>query len=99
MRLCVQVYTGDGVQPSPADASAVWLSPEYELAELELPTPSGAARDELPELVKRVAFNPANGFLPVHLTRARQAIYEQSARNRDALSPAGARAVWERFQG
>jgi len=99
MRLFVQVYTGDGVQPSPADASAVWLSPEYEIAEVELPTPRPAERDELSELVKRVAFNPANGFLPAYLTRARQAIYEQSARNRDALSPAGARAVWEKFHG
>lgn len=98
MRLFVQVYTGDGERPSPADASAVWLSPEYEIAEVELRQPRGAARDELPELVKRVAFNPANGFVPAYLTRARKAIYEQSAKNRDALSAEGARAVWERFQ-
>jgi hypothetical protein len=98
MRLFVQVYTGDGERPSPADASAVWLSPEYELAELELPPPRGAARDELPELVKRVAFNPANGFVPAYLTHTRKAIYEQSAKNREALSAEGARAVWERFQ-
>jgi hypothetical protein len=49
--------------------------------------------------VQRVAFNHGNGFVPAYLTHARQAIYKQSARNRDALSAEGARAVWERFQG
>lgn len=92
----VQVYTGDGKNPDPTDASAEWKSPIYPVADLELPKP-GANKLEVAKLVDKMAFNPANGFDPTHMTTARKEIYEQSAQNRGAISQDEARAGLKRL--
>lgn len=85
MTLGIQVYTGDGKDPDPTDASAVWGSPVYPVADVEIPAP-GANGAAVSELVNKMAFNPANGFTPTSMTTARKDIYAQSAKNRGAIS-------------
>ena len=96
MVLGVQVYTGDGKNPDPTDASAEWGSPIYPVADLELPKPGGN-KLEVAKLIDKMAFNPANGFEPTHMTTARKDIYDQSAKNRGAISQDDARAGLKRL--
>ncbi|HEY8207524.1 MAG TPA: GMC oxidoreductase [Myxococcaceae bacterium] len=95
MVLGIQVYTGNGKDPDPADASAKWDGPIYPVANVEIPKPSGAKGAEISKVVDKLAFNPANGFAPTHMTRSRQEIYAQSAQNRGALTQADGRAQLE----
>ncbi|HVE86525.1 MAG TPA: GMC oxidoreductase, partial [Myxococcales bacterium] len=91
----IQVYTGDGKTPDPADASAKWDGPVYPVADLEIPRPDAARGDAISKAVNQLSFNPANGFSPTHMTRARQEIYAQSAANRGALNQVDGRAALE----
>ena len=90
MTLCIQAYTGDGKNPDPNDASVEWDGPKYPVADIELPR-QGAHGKELSELITTMAFNPANGFSPTAMTRAREHIYAESAKNRGAISAQEAR--------
>src|SRR3954465_1283477 len=91
MVLGIQVYTGDGKTPDPADASAKWDGPVYPVADVEIPPPDAKKGADVAKGVDKLAFNPANGFSPTHMTRARQDIYAQSAQNRGALTQAEGR--------
>ena len=88
MVLGIQVYTGDGKNPDPKDAHAVWEgAPVYPVADIEIPA-AGRGGDErkAAEIVNKMAFNPANGFDPAYMTHAREDIYAESAKNRGAIS-------------
>jgi len=95
MVLGIQVYTGDGKTPDPTDASAKWDGPVYPVADVEIPRPDAKKGADVANVVNKLAFNPANGFSPTHMTRARQEIYAQSAQNRGALTQAEGRAQLE----
>ena len=95
MVLGIQVYTGDGKTPDPADASAKWDGPVYPVADVEIPRPDAGKREAISKVIDKLSFNPANGFSPTHMTRARQEIYAQSAENRGAYNQADGRAALE----
>jgi catalase len=64
------------------DASIVWDAPITTLGTLTIDaTPPES--DE--RLVDRMAYNPAHGFEPLGITRARREVYAASAKNRGAL--------------
>lgn len=95
MVLGIQVYTGDGKSPDPTDASAKWEGPVYPVADVDIPPPDAKKGADVAKVVDKLAFNPANGFSPTSMTRARQEIYAQSAQNRGALTQAEGRAQLE----
>jgi catalase len=98
MVLGIQVYTGDGKNPDPKDANAVWEgAPVYPVADIEIPAAGRAGVDErkAAEVVNKMAFNPANGFDPAYMTHAREDIYAESAKNRGAISQDEARKAFQ----
>jgi catalase len=80
--LCVQFFRDESSTPV-NDASVKWSAPLVKIGELEITAhPSSEDEDE----INKMAFNPANGFVPLGITKARQEIYAAGARNRGALS-------------
>lgn len=63
------------------DASVTWKADLVHVAELEIPgSPTGQEED----IVRGFAFNPVHGFEPLGITHGRKAVYEASAKNRNA---------------
>jgi hypothetical protein len=79
-RIALQFFVSEDDTPV-NDASVAWKGDLIDVAELEIPR-LPKARDE--EIVQRFAFNPSNGFEPLGITHARKAVYEASAKNRNA---------------
>jgi hypothetical protein len=80
-RIALQFFVDE--QRTPVnDASVAWKADLVEVGELEIPGLPDA-RDE--QIVQRFAFNPSHGFRPLGITHARTAVYESSAKNRDAM--------------
>jgi len=98
MILGIQVYTGDGKNPDPKDANAVWDAPVYPVADIELPAAGRGDERKASAVVNKMAFNPANGFAPAYMTHAREDIYAESAKNRGAISQEEARKAFEELK-
>jgi hypothetical protein len=79
-RIALEFFV-DEVSTPVNDASVAWKGDPIDVAELEIPR-LPEARDE--EIVQGFAFNPGHGFEPLGITHARMAIYEASAKNRNA---------------
>ena len=78
-QLCLQLYVDEASTPV-NDASVVWSAELIPVGELEIAAlPTG--EDET--LINRMIFNPANGFEPLGITRARKDVYAASAKNRE----------------
>jgi hypothetical protein len=77
-QLCVQLFSDEDRTPV-NDASIVWEGTPIAIGELVIPNlPS--EQDE--RQIDQMAFNPGNGFDPLGITHARQAVYAASAENR-----------------
>jgi catalase len=88
----IKVFTGNG---DAADASDPWdPSNQYEVADLEV---GGNAEIGFQTAINRMAFNPATGFEPAVMSHARKEIYEESAKNRRAMSQEEAVATIKQY--
>jgi hypothetical protein len=79
-QLSAQLFVDE--QSTPVnDASVAWDAPLVVVGELEI-SAAPSADDETS--IGRMAFNPAHGFEPLGITRAREVVYAASAKNREA---------------
>jgi len=77
-RLCVQLFANE--QETPVnDASVAWTGDLIPVGEIEIASPPAGADEAR---IDQMAFNPGNGFAPLGITHARQAVYAASALNR-----------------
>jgi catalase len=86
-RIALQFFVNEEDTPV-NDASIAWKADRIDVAELEIPRLPNA-QDEA--VVGGFAFSPSNGFEPLGITRARKAVYEASAKNRNATPSSEAR--------
>ena len=92
----VKIYTGNGDSTIAHDD---WEPARiFELADLEIPLMDAKQQQAFSVLVNKMAFNPGNGFQPAEMSHARKAIYQESAKNRGALSQAEAVAAIQKFR-
>ncbi|SAK80349.1 Catalase [Caballeronia hypogeia] len=76
--LGVQLFVDEATTPV-NDASVAWKSPVIQIGELEIAA-QPSREDEAN--IDMMAFNPANGFMPLGITHARREVYAASAANR-----------------
>jgi catalase len=86
-RMALQFFVNERDTPV-NDASVAWKADLVDVAELEIPILPEAYEEEI---VRGFAFNPSHGFEPLGITHARKAVYEASAKNRNATSEADVR--------
>jgi catalase len=79
-RVALQFFVDEERTPV-NDASVAWRADYIDVAELEIPRWPEASDEEI---VQGFAFNPRNGFEPLGITHARNAVYDASAKNRNA---------------
>jgi hypothetical protein len=85
MYLGAQAYVNETQTPI-ANASILWsraVSPIIPIGVLEITDTNPSDKDKA--AINALGFNPANGFAPIGITRAREAVYRKAAALRDEL--------------
>jgi hypothetical protein len=94
-RIALQLFVNEDDTPI-NDASVAWKANLVDVAELEIPRLPDAQEEEI---VQGFAFNPSHGFEPLGITHGRKAVYEASAKNRNATPQSEVRRAFRGADG